>query len=71
MGNHGDLVETSGAGVTFDLMDHKSFHKALEAVIRDNKVYSDAASAYYQKTLTPEVNYERLSDIYEQAKHIQ
>ncbi|MBP3683833.1 MAG: glycosyltransferase family 4 protein [Oscillospiraceae bacterium] len=71
MGNHGDLVETSCGGMTFDLMDQKNFHKALETVIRDNKVFSDAASAYYRKTLTPEVNYEMLSDIYEQAKHIQ
>lgn len=70
IGNHGDVVRSSGGGVLYESGSRESFCNAIEEVISNNNHYASCAARYYHENLTPEKNYEIMSDIYEQAKHI-
>lgn len=69
-GNHGDVIMTSGGGVTFAPRDKQDFKRAVDQVVSNNAAYSQRARLYYQETLTKYKNYEKLSEIYDKAKHI-
>lgn len=70
LGNPRKIVEDSDGGVIYKLYDISSFINSIESIIENNKKYSDNASIYYEKVLSPEKNYKELTDIYERAKHI-
>lgn len=71
LGNHGDIIRTSGGGTLFEMENVKSFCDAVDRVVKENRKYSAAAKQYYIDHLAPEKNYEILRDIYDKAKHIQ
>lgn len=71
LGNHGDVVKASGGGVLFEAGNKERFMDAIHEVIVNNAKYSAQAEQYYCQNLTSEKNYEKLSDIYDKAKHIQ
>lgn len=68
LGNHGDLVRQSGGGTMYEVGDVSSFASALEDVVAHNARFAQKAKDCYEKNLTPEKNYEKLCEIYEQAK---
>jgi len=70
LGNHGDIVRTSGGGTLFSYGDAVSFRKAVETVVQDNEDYSRRAAAYYENHQTKEKNYEKLSEIYDKIKPV-
>ena len=70
VGNHSDVVTASCGGVTFAHRDTADFKKALEKILVHNAVHSERAMDYYLQTLTKQKNYEKLSEIYDKAKHI-
>jgi len=70
IGNHGDIVGSSGGGVLFALGDKAGFEAALDEVIANNGKYSGNAYQYFLENQTKESNYRKLCDIYERAKYI-
>lgn len=70
VGNHGEVVRTSRGGVVYERNSRDSFCAAAEEIVRHNARYSENALGYYQEHLTPARNYEKLSEIYEKARHI-
>lgn len=70
IGNHADIVRTSGGGVLYEHENIESFCSAIEAILKENQKYSENALAFYHSQLTKEKNYEMLCDIYDKAKSI-
>lgn len=70
VGNHCDIVTASGGGVVFACRNKDSFRGAVEELLSNYETCSDRAGKYYQENLTKQKNYEKLSEIYDKAKHI-
>lgn len=70
LGNPKQMIEESKAGVTYDIDDFDSFLTALNKVSADRDRYSFNAQRYFNQALSHQVNYERLRDIYDQARII-
>lgn len=70
IGNHGNIITVSGAGMVFEYGDVLSFQTALKEIVQNNVLYSEKADTYYRQNLTKESNYQKLTDIYEKVKHI-
>jgi len=68
LGNHGDIIHTSCAGVLYEANDHKSFQNAVKEIVHNNILYASNAATYYSQYLTPEKNYEMLCEIYDKAR---
>lgn len=71
VGNHCDVVEESGGGVVFSYGDAESFCCSVKEIVLNNSQYSRRASEYFGNRLTECYNYQKLSEIYDRAKHIQ
>ena len=70
LGNHGELVRLAKGGALYEVGNKDSFAHALQDVIANNTEYSGNAVAFYNEFLTETTNYEKLSEIYDKAKHI-
>lgn len=70
LGNHGDLVRSSGGGVCYTPGDVDSFVRGAMALAEQPGVYGERAENYYRDRLSPEKNYEMLCDIYDKAEYV-
>ena len=69
LGNHGDIMRSSGCGALFSPDSDESFISALEEIKRENRLFSQKALDYYTSRLSPEENYKRLIEIYETCRN--
>lgn len=70
LGNPKLIIEESSGGVTYKIDDFDSFYVFLNKVIHNKAFYSSKALSYFEKELSDQINYKRLSDIYDKAKVI-
>lgn len=70
IGNHADIVRSSGGGVLYESESVESFCHAIEDIMSHREAYSKEATAFYNAQLTREKNYEKLCEIYDKAKYI-
>lgn len=70
IGNEGDLVTLSNAGVIFDINSDESFKLAVEKCIRNNEELSLNAQKFYNEVLSKKQNYEYLNEIYNNLRMI-
>lgn len=67
VGNHGHMIQASGAGECFSGNNADSFDTALKAVLNNRDFYSKNALSYYSEHLSPEKSYSELLSIYESS----
>lgn len=70
LGNPKLMIEKSNGGVTYKIDDFDSFYASLNKVIDNRAFYSSNALLYFEQELSDQINYKRLSDIYDKARII-
>lgn len=70
LGNHGEFVTQSQGGLTYESGNIDAFCRAAKKLIENWETYSNNAWQFFEKNLRADSNYEKLSGIYDEVKHI-
>lgn len=70
LGNHGDVIRQSQGGLTYESGKVEAFCRAAKELIENWDTYSNNACRFFEKNLRADSNYEKLSGIYDEVKHI-